>query len=188
MDNLETEKPVHKEEEEQHKREREEREKIRAEKLKEMRSHLEKKSFDEIYAEYSRNPFHIIRRSLRRFISLIRQDGLVIREGDSDEPKLIERVAAEAAAKLQAEREKKEMAEIQVLYEKYAPNFMQRTKKQFKSLFGKKRKKVYVMPAQMAVKRSPREQRAYDKQMNELFRKYRVSFITKIIRKIKKEY
>lgn len=80
------------------------------------------------------------------------------------------------------------MAEMQVLYEKYTPNFRQRTKQSFKALFAKKRKKVYVMPAQMPVQRSPKEQRAYDRQMKELFRKYHVSFITKLIRKIKKEY
>ena len=188
MDKLETEKQSQKEEEERLRHEREEREKLRAEKLKEMRAYLEQKSFDEIYPEYSKNPVHIIRRSLRRLISLIRQDGAVIREGDSDDPKLIERIAAEAAAKAQAQRDEKEMAEMQVLYEKYAPNFRQRTKQRFKALFAKKRKKVYVMPAQMPVQRSPKEQRAYDRQMKELFRKYHVSFITKLVRKIKKEY
>ena len=188
MDKLETEKQSQKEEEERLRHEREEREKLRAEKLKEMRAYLEQKSFDEIYPEYSKNPVHIIMRSLRRLISLIRQDGAVIREGDSDDPKLIERIAAEAAAKAQSQRDEKEMAEMQVLYEKYAPNFRQRTKQRFKALFAKKRKKVYVMPAQMPVQRSPKEQRAYDRQMNELFRKYHVSFITKLVRKIKKEY
>lgn len=188
MDKLETEKQSQKEEEERLRHEREEREKLRAEKLKEMRAYLEQKSFDEIYPEYSKNPVHIIRRSLRRLISLIRQDGAVIREGDSDDPKLIERIAAEAAAKAQAQHDEKEMAEMQVLYEKYAPNFRQRTKQRFKALFAKKRKKVYVMPAQMPVQRSPKEQRAYDRQMKELFRKYHVSFITKLVRKIKKEY
>lgn len=188
MDKLETEKQSQKAEEERLRHEREEREKLRAEKLKEMRAYLEQKSFDEIYPEYSKNPIHVIRRSLRRLISLIRQDGAVIREGDSDDPKLIERIAAEAAAKVQAQRDEKEMAEMQVLYEKYTPNFRQRTKQSFKALFAKKRKKVYVMPAQMPVQRSPKEQRAYDRQMKELFRKYHVSFITKLIRKIKKEY
>lgn len=188
MDKLETEKQSQKAEEERLRHEREEREKLRAEKLKEMRAYLEQKSFDEIYPEYSKNPIHVIRRSLRRLISLIRQDGAVIREGDSDDPKLIERIAAEAAAKAQAQRDEKEMAEMQVLYEKYTPNFRQRTKQSFKALFAKKRKKVYVMPAQMPVQRSPKEQRAYDRQMKELFRKYHVSFITKLIRKIKKEY
>ena len=188
MDKLETEKQSQKAEEERLRHEREEREKLRAEKLKEMRAYLEQKSFDEIYPEYSKSPVHIIRRSLRRLISLIRQDGAVIREGDSDDPKLIERIAAEAAAKAQAQHDEKEMAEMQVLYEKYAPNFRQRTKQRFKALFAKKRKKVYVMPAQMPVQRSPREQRAYDRQMKELFRKYHVSFITKLVRKIKKEY
>lgn len=188
MDKLETEKQSQKEEEERLRHEREEREKLRAEKLKEMRAYLEQKSFDEIYPEYSKNPVHIIRRSLRRLISLIRQDGAVIREGDSDDPKLIERIAAEAAAKAQAQHDEKEMAEMQVLYEKYTPNFRQRTKQRFKALFAKKRKKVYVMPAQMPVQRSPKEQRAYDRQMKELFRKYHVSFITKLVRKIKKEY
>ena len=188
MDKLETEKQSQKAEEERLRHEREEREKLRAEKLKEMRAYLEQKSFDEIYPEYSKNPIHVIRRSLRRLISLIRQDGAVIREGDSDDPKLIERIAAEAAAKAQAQRDEKEMAEMQVLYEKYTPNFRQRTRQSFKALFAPKRKKVYVMPAHMPVQRSPKEQRAYDRQMKELFRKYHVSFITKLIRKIKKEY
>ena len=188
MDKLETEKQSQKEEEERLRHEREEREKLRAEKLKEMRAYLEQKSFDEIYPEYSKNPVHVIRRSLRRLISLIRQDGAVIREGDSDDPKLIKRIAAEAAAKAQAQHDEMEMAEMQVLYEKYTPNFRQRTKQRFKALFAKKRKKIYVMPAQMPVQRSPKEQRAYDRQMKELFRKYHVSFITKLVRKIKKEY
>ena len=167
MDKLETEKQSQKAEEERLRHEREEREKLRAEKLKEMRAYLEQKSFDEIYPEYSKNPIHVIRRSLRRLISLIRQDGAVIREGDSDDPKLIERIAAEAAAKAQAQRDEKEMAEMQVLYEKYTPNFRQRTRQSFKALFAPKRKKVYVMPAQMPVQRSPKEQRAYDRQMKE---------------------
>lgn len=188
MDKLESEKQSQKAEEERLRHEREEREKLRAEKLKEMRAYLEQKSFDEIYPEYSKNPIYVISCSLRRLISLIRQDGAVIREGDSDDPKLIERIAAEAAAKAQAQRDEKEMAEMQVLYEKYTPNFRQRTKQRFKALFAKKRKKVYVMPAQMPVQRSPKEQRAYDRQMKELFRKYHVSFITKLVRKIKKEY
>lgn len=117
MDKLETEKQSQKAEEERLRHEREEREKLRAEKLKEMRAYLEQKSFDEIYPEYSKNPIHVIRRSLCRLISLIRQDGAVIREGDSDDPKLIERIAAEAAAKAQAQQDEKEMAEMQVLYE-----------------------------------------------------------------------
>ena len=144
MDKLETEKQSQKEEEERLRHEREEREKLRAEKLKEMRAYLEQKSFDEIYPEYSKNPIHVIRRSLCRLISLIRQDGAVIREGDSDDPKLIERIAAEAAAKAQAQRDEKEMAEMQVLYEKYTPNFRQRTKQSFKALFAKKRKRFML--------------------------------------------
>lgn len=100
MDKLETEKQSQKAEEERLRHEREEREKLRAEKLKEMRAYLEQKSFDEIYPEYSKNPIHVIRRSLRRLISLIRQDGAVIREGDSDDPKLIERIAARLPPRL----------------------------------------------------------------------------------------
>lgn len=179
---------AHRQEEEDHKLEREKKEKIRAQKLKEMRSYLERKSFDKIYREYSRAPIYVIIRAVKRLISLIRQDGAVIREGDSDDPRLIERIAAEAAAEEQAERMKKADAEMQVLYEKYIPNFPQRVRKFFKKHFGKKQKKVYVMPAKMPVKRSPKEQRAYDKKMNEIFKKYRVSFITKLIRKVKKEY
>ena len=74
-----------------------------------------------------------------------------------------------------------------MLYEKYSPTFFQRLKKRLKRIFGKKKKKVYVMPKQMPPKRTAREQRKHDKEIHELFRKYHVSFITKIIRLIKKE-
>ncbi|MGN0699894.1 MAG: hypothetical protein ACI4J8_02730, partial [Oscillospiraceae bacterium] len=61
-------------------------------------------------------------------------------------------------------------------------------KKLCKRIFGKKKKKEYVMPKEMPIQRDPWEQRAYTKQMREIFRKYHVSPIQKIIRKIKKEY
>lgn len=183
----ETERAIERAEAERLQREREEREAIRAQKLKEMRTELERKSFDEIYREYSKNPIHIAKRAIRRLISLIRKDGKVIREGDSDNPMLVERIAAEAAAKKQAEIDRKKAAEMQVLYEKYSPTFFQRLKKRLKRIFGKKKKKVYVMPKQMPPKRTAREQRKHDKEIHELFRKYHVSFITKIIRLIKKE-
>ena len=76
---------------------------------------------------------------------------------------------------------------MQILYSKYCPTRRQRIKNFFKRKFGKKRKKVYVMPAQMPPKRTGREQRAYDKKMRAIFRKYHVSVFTKLIRKIKKD-
>ena len=76
---------------------------------------------------------------------------------------------------------------MQKLYEKYAPTYYLKLKRFCKRVFGKKRKKVYVMPKEMPPKRSYWDQRAYDKKMREIFRKYHVSFITKIIRRIKKE-
>ena len=168
-------------------KEREEREAVRAQKLKGMRAELERKSFKEIYKEYSKNPFYAVPRWIRRIISLIRKDGKVIREGDSDNPMLIERIAAEAEARRQAELDRERQAEMQKLYEKYAPTYYLKLKRFCKRVFGKKRKKVYVMPKEMPPKRSYWDQRAYDKKMREIFRKYHVSFITKIIRRIKKE-
>lgn len=188
MEKLKAEKAAKKAEEEKKQREREAREAERAEKLKEMRSELESKSFEEIYAEYSKAPHHVIRRGICRVISLIRKDGKVIREGDSDNPMLIERIAADAAAKKQAQRDREEAAQMQLLYDKYCPTRLKRIKNSLKRIFGKKRKKVYVMPAQMPPKRTPREQRAYDRQMRALFRKYHVSIFTKLIRKLKKDY
>ncbi len=167
--------------------EREQRETIRAEKLKDMRKVLQQKSFKEIYAEYTKNPVYSVPRGIRRIISLIRNDGKEIREGDSDNPMLIERIAAEAQAKREAELERERMKEMTVLYEKYAPTPYLKAKRFLKRLFAKKKKKIYVMPKEMPEKRSYWDQRAYDKQMREIFRKYHVSFITKIIRIIKKE-
>ena len=100
---------------------------------------------------------------------------------------LIERIAKEAEAKRQAQRDKEEAQQMQVLYSKYCPTRRQRIKNFFKRKFGKKRKKVYVMPAQMPPKRTGREQRAYDRQMRAIFRKYHVSIFTKLIRKIRKD-
>ena len=187
MEKLEAEKAAKKAEEEKKQREREQREAERAAKLKEMRTELERKSFEEIYAEYSKTPYHVIRREICRIISLIRKDGKVIREGDSDNPMLIERIAKEAEAKRQAQRDMEEAKQMQILYSKYCPTRRQRIKNFFKRKFGKKRKKVYVMPAQMPPKRTGREQRAYDKKMRAIFRKYHVSVFTKLIRKIKKD-
>lgn len=185
MEKREAEHSAQKAEEEAKRLEREERERIRAEKLKAMRSELEKKSFEEIYADYSKNPVHVIRRSLRRIISLLRKDGLVIREGDTDTPMLAERIAAEAAARKQAERDKAVAAEMSILYEKYAPNARQRIKKRIKNLFRKKKKKVYVMPKVPPIQRTPEEQKAYDKKIKALFKEYHVSVFEKAKRKIK---
>lgn len=185
MEKREAEHSAQKAEEEAKRLEREERERVRAEKLKAMRSELEKKSFEEIYADYSKNPVHVIRRSFRRMVSLLRKDGLVIREGDTDTPMLAERIAAEAAARKQAERDKAVAAEMSILYEKYAPNARQRIKKRIKNLFRKKKKKVYVMPKVPPIQRTPEEQKAHDKQIKALFKEYHVSVFEKAKRKIK---
>ena len=187
MEKLETEKAARKAEEEKQQKEREEREKERADKLRKMRAEIETKSFDEIYPEYSRNIFYVIRREVLYRISRARNDGVYIREGDSDNPMLVERIAAQAEAKQQALKEAEEQKEMNVFYEKYAPTRWQKFRKTFKRIFGKKKKKIYRMPAVMPPERTPKEQREHDKQIHALFRKYHVSFITKIIRKIKKE-
>lgn len=164
--------------------EKEAKEKARADKLRAMRAELEKKSFEEIYFEYSHNPVHMVRRNFRRLVSKLRKDGLVLREGDTDQPILAERIAAEAARKRQEEREKAEMEQMKVYYEKYAPNAWQKAKRNVKNLFRKKKKKVYVMPAQPPVQRTPEEQKVYDEKMQALFKEYHVGIGEKIKRMI----
>ena len=188
MEKLEAEKAVRKAEEEKQQREREEREKERADKLRKMRAEIETRSFEEIYPEYSKNIFHVIRREILYRISRARNDGVYIREGDSDTPMLIERVDAEVKAKRQAVIDAEKQKEMNIFYEKYAPTKLQKFRKTFKRIFGKKKKKIYKMPAVMPPERTPKEQREHDRQIHALFRKYHVSIITKIIRKIKKEY
>lgn len=165
--------------------EKEEYEKKRAEKLKNIRAELEKKSFNEIYKDYSKNPVHVIRRTFKRIVSLIRKDGLVIKEGDTAAPMLAERIAEEAKARRQKERDEAVMAEMKVLYEKYAPNARQRLKKRIKNLFRKKKKKVYTMPKTPPVQRTPEEQKAHDKMIKKLFKEYHVGVVRKLFRKIK---
>ena len=173
------------EKEDEQRREKEEREKVRAEKLKKMRNYLETKPFEEIYPEYSKNPVYVISRQVRRIISNIRMDGSYICEGDTSEPMLIERFATEEANKRQAEREREEAAEMEKLYSKYIPNRRQKFEIRRKKRLDKKKKKIYKMPAEPPIQRSPEEQKAYDKMMNEIFRKYRVSSFEKAKRKFK---
>ena len=156
----------------------------RAEKLKAMRAELEKKSFEEIYADYSRMPVYVIRRNIKRMISLIRKDGTFIREGDTDQPMLPERIAAEAAAKKQRELDMVSAAQMKILYEKYSPNIFQKTK-HFVKKITKKKKKVYVMPKEPPIQRTPQEQKEHDRQIRALFREYHVGIFTKIKRGVK---
>ena len=164
--------------------EREKREKERAEKLKAMRAELEKKSFEEIYADYSRMPVYVIRRNIKRMISLIRKDGTFIREGDTDQPMLPERIAAEAAAKKQRELDMVSAAQMKILYEKYSPNIFQKAK-HFVKKITRKKKKVYVMPKEPPIQRTPQEQKEHDRQIRALFREYHVGIFTKIKRGVK---
>lgn len=181
---IEAEEAARKAEETAKRLEREAKEKARADKLRAMRAELEKKSFEEIYFEYSHNPIHIIRRNFRYIVSKLRKDGLVLREGDTDQPILAERIAAEAARRRQEEREKAEMEQIKILYEKYTPNARQRMRRRIKNLFRKKKKRVYVMPAQPPIQRTPEEQKVYDEKIQALFKKYHVSTAEKLKRRI----
>ncbi|MCI6580745.1 MAG: hypothetical protein MSH15_01935, partial [Oscillospiraceae bacterium] len=175
---------IRKSENDSERQEREKREKERAEKLKAMRAELEKKSFEEIYADYSRMPVYVIRRNIKRMISLIRKDGTFIREGDTDQPMLPERIAAEAAAKKQRELDMVNAAQMKILYEKYSPNIFQKTK-HFVKKITKKKKKVYVMPKEPPIQRTPQEQKEHDRQIRALFREYHVGIFTKIKRGVK---
>ncbi len=162
---------------------REEREQARADKLKAMRTEIEKREFSEIYPEYSKNPVHVAKRTAKRVISLIRKDGRVLWEGDTTEPVLAERIALEAKQRREAEREKAQQEEMERLYEKYIPNRSQRRKQKAEAR-KRKKNRVYRMPSQPPIVRTPEEQKAIDREMHELFRKYHVG----IFEKIKREF
>jgi hypothetical protein len=163
-------------------RAREERDNARSEKLREMRAEIERRTFEEIYPEYSKNPVHVIARSVRRAVSLIRKDGKVLREGDTKEPILAARIAAEAEQRRIAEIERERQEEIDKLYERYIPTPAQK-RRQDKEFKRRRKNQPVRRPAVPPPIRTAEEQRAIDAQIHALFKAYHVSLFERAKRR-----
>jgi hypothetical protein len=113
----------------------------------------------------------------------MRKDGKVLYEGDTAEPILAEKIAAEAEQRRIRETEAAKQAEMEKLYEKYIPTYRQK-RRQDAEFRRRMKNKVYRKPAVPPPVRTREEQKAIDRQMHELFRAYHVSIFERIKREI----
>ncbi|WP_295210471.1 DUF2357 domain-containing protein [Ruminococcus sp.] len=169
----------------QQQRELERKERDRAERLKAERARLEQKDVKEIFREYSKNPYYIAKRGIRNVLANVFG---VIPEG-TDNPDYIKKLA-DKKAKEQEELEKKQVErEMEVLYEKYAPDFKYDVKRRINNAKFKRKKRLakknqpprpYTPP-----QRTEEEQKAIDAEMKRLYREYHVSAVEKLKRFVK---
>ena len=162
----------------------ERRERERADKLREDRARIESKDFSEIYREYSKNPFHMLRRGTKALLANV--FGII--PEDTDNPDLIKKLAEIKAEKLKKEQEKQHEREMERLYAKYSPMLKYKIKRQidFMKFKRKKRKNNKKNPKPyIPVQRTPQEQAAIDNEMKQLYKKYHVSTVQRIARYFK---
>ena len=167
--------------EEQQRREIERRETERADKLRAERARIERKDFSEIYREYSKNPFHMLRRATRDLFANVFG---VIPE-DTDNPDFIKKLAERKAEKEAKEQQKQQEREMELLYEKYSPMVKYKIKRQidFMKFKRKKRKNNKKNPKPyVPVQRTPQEQAAIDNEMKQLYKKYHVGTVERVRR------
>ena len=168
------------------KRERERREKMRAERLKAERAMYEKRDFRTIYLEYSRSPLCVIRRFFILIIKLIFNIP-VVPDVDpiywrSEHPKGI---LPDPLLMTKAEHE--EQIQMVKYYRKYSTVFpynVMRMVSDIKFKLTHKKKPLSDAEKEKLRKslpiRTPEEQKAYDRKMRKLFRKYHVFLIVRL--------
>lgn len=170
---------------EQQKREAERKEAERAARLKAERKVFESKPFDVIRKEYSYNPIYLIPRLIMRLLFLL--FGYIPKNTDNPDYK---RILAERAEKArQAELDAADREKMEVYYRKYSPDTKYRIRRDISDIKfkWKKRKadKDRPRPPYTPPKRTAEEQAAINRQMKQLYRKYRVSIFELIRRKLK---
>lgn len=170
---------------EQQRREKERREEERAQKLKADRQFYEQKPYDQIRKEYSKNPFRMLWRGFMRLLFLV--FGYIPKDTDNPDYK---RILKERAEKAEIRKqEKEEFEKMEVYYRKYAPDTKYRIRRDIADIKFKRKKKKEAAsrpkPKYVPPKRTAEEQAAIDKQMKELYRRYRVSVFEHIRRKLK---
>lgn len=173
--------------EEQQKREQERRETERANRLRAERARIESKDVSEIYREYSRNPYHVVRRGIRDLFSNV--FGII--PEDTDNPDLIKKLAEKNENKRKIEEEKRSENELKMLFEKYSPTFGYRIKRNIRNAKFKRKKlreaKLSPKPKYVPVNRTPEEEKALNEQMKGLYKKYHVSLVMKIRRYVEEK-
>lgn len=172
----------------QQQREQERRERERAERLKAERESFENKNINEIFKEYSKNPYYMAKRG----ITYVLAHAFGIIPVVTDNPDYIRMFKVKKEKELAEAERKRAEREIEVIYEKYAPYLKYDVKRRIKNRQFKKRKRLerknrpprpYIPP-----QRTAEEQKAIDAEMKRLYKEYHVSAVGRMARHLKEKY
>lgn len=172
----------------QQQREQERRERERAERLKAERESFENKNINEIFKEYSKNPYYMAKRG----ITYVLAHAFGIIPVVTDNPDYIRMLKAKKEKELAEAERKRVEREIEIIYEKYAPYLKYDVKRRIKNRQFKKRKRLerknrpprpYIPP-----QRTAEEQKAIDIEMKRLYKEYHVSAVGRMARHLKEKY
>lgn len=172
----------------QQQREQERRERERAERLKAERESFENKNINEIFKEYSKNPYYMAKRG----ITYVLAHAFGIIPVVTDNPDYIRMFKVKKEKELAEAERKRAEREIEIIYEKYAPYLKYDVKRRIKNRQFKKRKRLerknrpprpYIPP-----QRTAEEQEAIDTEMKRLYKEYHVSAVGRMARHLKEKY
>lgn len=172
----------------QQQREQERRERERAERLKAERESFENKNINEIFKEYSKNPYYMAKRG----ITYVLAHAFGIIPVVTDNPDYIRMFKVKKEKELAEAERKRAEREIEIIYEKYAPYLKYDVKRHIKNRQFKKRKRLerknrpprpYIPP-----QRTAEEQKAIDAEMKRLYKEYHVSAVGRMARHLKEKY
>lgn len=172
----------------QQQREQERRERERAERLKAERESFENKNINEIFKEYSKNPYYMAKRG----ITYVLAHAFGIIPVVTDNPDYIRMFKVKKEKELAEAERKRAEREIEIIYEKYAPYLKYDVKRRIKNGQFKKRKRLerknrpprpYIPP-----QRTAEEQKAIDTEMKRLYKEYHVSAVGRMARHLKEKY
>ena len=172
----------------QQQREQERRERERAERLKAERESFENKNINEIFKEYSKNPYYMATRG----ITYVLAHAFGIIPVVTDNPDYIRMFKVKKEKELAEAERKRAEREIEIIYEKYAPYLKYDVKRRIKNRQFKKRKRLerknrpprpYIPP-----QRTAEEQKAIDTEMKRLYKEYHVSAVGRMARHLKEKY
>lgn len=172
----------------QQQREQERRERERAERLKAERESFENKNINEIFKEYSKNPYYMAKRG----ITYVLAHAFGIIPVVTDNPDYIRMLKVKKEKELAEAERKRAEREIEIIYEKYAPYLKYDVKRRIKNRQFKKRKRLerknrpprpYIPP-----QRTAEEQKAIDTEMKRLYKEYHVSAVGRMARHLKEKY
>lgn len=172
----------------QQQREQERRERERAERLKAERESFENKNINEIFKEYSKNPYYMAKRG----ITYVLAHAFGIIPVVTDNPDYIRMLKVKKEKELAEAERKRAEREIEIIYEKYAPYLKYDVKRRIKNRQFKKRKRLerknrpprpYIPP-----QRTAEEQKAIDIEMKRLYKEYHVSAVGRMARHLKEKY